>query len=537
MIDKVKRYIALNKMLTVNDKVVLGVSGGADSTALLEILYRLSKEYNLSLYVVHINHGIREEAGEDAQYVETLCRERNIPFYLFEEDIPLLATTYHLSEEEAGRKYRYECFAKIMRKVGAAKLAVAHHLDDQAETVLFHLVRGTDISGMAGMRPVSLLTVSDIAPKEKETGVVDGEGTHDFINSNAKIIRPLLDVRRCEIEKFLKDNNIAWQEDVTNKDDNYARNRIRNRVMAELSEVNEGAAVHIAEFAGLSAKYDEYIKKQALLYIEREVEFFGAKNDRYDISDVWQKEDFFPGGDRIRLKNGICRIRIKRNHLLKEDGVIISRVLYELLTMIAGAKKDVGREHVNVLCDMLEKQSGKEAALPYGVSAFLSYEWLIMEKINASPKAGIEQETLRCKVVMADIEADGTCEINIYGDESGGPTVILSVVNKEDDKKSIIDDEEILQKNYTKYFDCDTIGDTLYIRYPEQGDYLLCDNEGHSKKLSKLFKDMKIPKDERMCQPVLAAGKEILWVLGERRCEAHKVTVDTRRILKVEYII
>lgn len=155
MEKKVRAYIKQHNMLELNDRVVMGVSGGADSVCLLCLFASLQKEYDLQLYVVHINHGIRkEEATNDANYVKKLCQSFGLPFFLFEENIPLLAKQQKKSEEEMGREYRYQCFRQVLEEVKANKIAVAHHMGDQAETVLFHLVRGSDIAGMAGIKPV-----------------------------------------------------------------------------------------------------------------------------------------------------------------------------------------------------------------------------------------------------------------------------------------------------------------------------------------------------------------------------------------------
>lgn len=506
MIEKVREYIKENHMLECGDKLVLGVSGGADSTALLEAMCRLSEEYDLSIYVVHINHGIRREAGEDAEYVRSLCEKHEAPFFLFEEDVPALAKRERLTEEEAGRKFRYECFRKIMIEKGADKLAVAHHMGDQAETVLFHLIRGTDISGMTGMQPVSPLAL----PYMDTDGLL--------------IIRPLLCVRRDEITAWLEKNDIAWQEDVTNNDDSYARNRIRNRVMSDLAEVNEKAAVHIAEFAELSAEYDGYIRKQAVAFIEKEAVDLQGR----------QLKDY--------VKVNCSGVKIRREQLLSEDKVIVRRVLYELLTIVCGARKDITRRHVEALNLLLETQSGKEVHLPYNVKGMISYEWLIIRKEEDSNVGNVGIDRIATDpadeicVSLEDIEASGSYEVKLTEEKkmlfSISDISSLSV----DDKNTLFGGSENLQKNYTKYFDCDTIEDTLYIRYSKSEDYMVCDSYGHTKKLSKLFKDIKLPREERKTQVVLAAGHEILWVPGIRRCEAHYISSDTRRILKVEYV-
>lgn len=496
MFEEVKRYIKDNEMLRLDDKIVVGVSGGADSTALLEVLYLLREEYRLSLYVVHINHGIRAEAAEDARFVEKLCKDRDILFYLFKENIPQLAKTLHLSEEEAGRKYRYQCFGEVMREVGSCKLAVAHHMDDQAETVLFHMVRGTDLSGMSGMLPVS-----PMAPFT------------DNVMKDAYIIRPFLKVRRSQITGWLSQKGMSWKEDVTNGDDNYARNRIRNKVINELNEVNEGASLHIAEFAALCAEYDDYIGRQAEAFIKRYAVTESLSDD--------EKED------------SLRSIKIRRKPLLEEDKVISYRAIYEMLIRVCGAKKDITREHINAIYDLIKKQSGKELSLPYGTKAEISYDHLILKKACEEQVKNNTEYTIS----VDELNVGEEYQIIISPDKK----LVYSLLRYEDDSvnndNAIKTSMENFQKNYTKYFDCDTIKDTLHIRYPRQEDYFIYDIDGHRKSLSKLMKDMRIPKNERMCQPVLASGDEILWVIGKRRCEDHRLKESTRRVLKVEYML
>ena len=513
MIEKIRRYIKENEMLKQGDRVVLGVSGGADSTDLLEVFCVLRKEYELSLFVVHINHGIRQEASDDAKYVEELCIKHNVPFFLFEEDIPKMAADKRLSFEEAGRLYRYECFYKVMAESGATKLAVAHHMDDQAETVLFHLVRGTDIAGMTGMSPVSVLSIGNALCDNK---------------NEMYIIRPLLCLRRKEITDYLLENGISWQEDATNSDDTYARNRLRNKVLPELNMINDRAVSHIADFSYLAAEYDEYIKKQALSFIAGETEGY----------------------------------RVQREHLRNEDKVIIKRVLYELLTGIAGARKDITGEHIEALCGLIGLQSGRSIDLPYGVTAYNSYEWLVFEKKTQSLKnadgsndSGMPLDNtggscdngmpldnsggssdngmlLELEISIESIKREGMIEIMLSEKEK----LIMRIIAVSSAQANEKDNSEKFEKNYTKYFDCDTIGDTLYIRNHKTDDYMIYDVSGHRKKLSKLFKDIKLPAKARKTQLLLADGSEILWVIGQRRCETHLITDATERILEVEYI-
>lgn len=175
-LDKVSTYIEKYHMLSAGDTVAAGVSGGADSVCLLFVLSALQKKIPFRLMVVHVNHKIRNEAGEDAAYVQKLCESLQVPFFLYEKDVEQIARREGISTEEAGRNIRYEAFREVLTKCASAeskapeaevmetgtlsrnvgghlKIAVAHHKNDRAETVLFHLFRGTGPVGLEGIRP------------------------------------------------------------------------------------------------------------------------------------------------------------------------------------------------------------------------------------------------------------------------------------------------------------------------------------------------------------------------------------------------
>ena len=187
-------------MAEAGDCIVAGVSGGADSVCMLHLLVRLQREIPFRLAVVHVNHGLRAEAGEDAVFVEKLCGDLRIPFYLREVDMAGYAAAHRLSGEEAGRLLRYRAFQEVLEEIKSGdrgRIAVAHNADDRAETMLFHMFRGSGLKGLSSIRPV-----------------------------RESIIRPLLCVSREQIEAYLREERLDWREDATNGEDVYARNKI-----------------------------------------------------------------------------------------------------------------------------------------------------------------------------------------------------------------------------------------------------------------------------------------------------------------------
>lgn len=218
-----------HRMLKAHDRVVVGVSGGADSVCLFLLLSEYAKRVPLSLAAVHVNHGIRREAGEDARFVEELCREKGVPFFLEERNVREFALRHGYSEEDAGRRVRYDAFFRTAERLGGARIAVAHNSNDNAETMLFHLFRGSGLRGLGGIAPV-----------------------------RGDIIRPILCLERQEVEAYLRSVSAGWCLDLTNQGDDYRRNRIRHHILPYAEEaVTAGAVGHMGRTAELLRETEE----------------------------------------------------------------------------------------------------------------------------------------------------------------------------------------------------------------------------------------------------------------------------------------
>ncbi len=485
MLQKVKQYIESFHMIEKKDKIVVGVSGGADSVALLMVLQELIREWELQLYVVHVNHGIRIEASEDAEYVKMLCEKLEVPFYLYEVDIRSMAREQGKSEEEMGRLYRYQCFEQVMSRVGADKVAVAHHMDDQAETLLFHLARGSRLAGAQGMHPIT-------------------EG---------RIIRPLLSCRKSELVDWLRERQVQWKEDVTNVDNKYARNCIRNHVLPVLEQVNAQAVSHMAEFAEEMTALQAYFQQAVDNYVREYVglEYFDSCED-------------------------LCNCWCEREHLLQQERVLAKAVIYEMITKISGRKKDIGNVHVVAVYDLLQKQSGRKLSLPYGVKAEISYEKLIirksLEEVELNMKRLHEHEV---SFLPSDFLETSEWQIDLYEKGNLRVNVFRRKHYTEQEWEQLVTQARNSKNDYTKYFECDTIKGALCVRVSRLEDSLVITESGKRKKLSRYFIDAKIPVEQRKGIFVLANGRDILWILGGRRCEAYKVTTQSNIIMKVTY--
>ena len=467
-------------MIEPGDIIIAGVSGGADSVCLLFMLLEIRKKIDFALSVVHVNHGIRKDAGEDAEYVRELCAEHNIPFYLREADAKAYAAENGLSEEEAGREIRYASFEEALRKEcfpdcekesmeGAdllpakAKIAVAHNDNDRAETILFNLFRGTGLKGLAGIRPV-----------------------------NGRIIRPILCLKREEIEAWLFERRITYCTDCTNEQDVYTRNRIRHHILpfAE-GEVCKGAAEHISKTGEYLLETADFIERQTMLARERCCK---------KLSD--------------------CEIKINISLLRQEDEYLQRQVLLSALEQISPGRKDITSVHISAMEELLDKDGSKEIHLPYGIKVCKVYDTVTLKK-----KAHEKDDDKR------NYPTDELQEKCLFGESGkmnvpGLGTVEFTVFSYEKSKN-------IPRKTYTKWFDYDKINQSVLFRKRESGDYLMINNGMNKKSLQDYLVNEKIPKAERDGMYLLADASHIVWVPGYRISEYYKVTENTCRVLQV----
>ena len=324
MLKTVQKFIDKHNMIQKGDRIVVGVSGGADSVCLFHVLLGLTPEYDLTLFVVHVNHGIRgTEAEEDEAYVKELCLAHNISCDLIKADVKALAVREGLTEEEAGRKVRYKAFYDCFHKNKCNKIAIAHNRNDNAETILFHLFRGSGIKGLTGI------------PAVRE-----------------EIIRPLLDTGREEIEGFLGENGISYQTDKTNLTQDYSRNKIRHQIISfAQEEINKRAIEHIV---GASKKLSEID-----CYLEKNI------SSAYDTAVTYLEY------------NNAYEINIEK--LRQEDPVIQKGIIRKSLMGLSNWLKDVEALHIELILELAEKQVGKVINLPYGILAARDYHTITLK--------------------------------------------------------------------------------------------------------------------------------------------------------------
>lgn len=319
MEKKVFEFIKNYSMIDNDDLVVAGVSGGADSMCLLDLLIKYRKKKNYEIAAVHVNHMIRgAEAERDEEFVKKYCIEMGVEIMTFHVDVLQMAEKLHLSSEEAGRKARYDSFNEVCQKLSGGRrcrIAVAHHANDQAETVLFNVMRGSGIKGAAGIKPVS-----------------------------KNIIRPLLGVTRRQIEEYLGVQGIAYVTDSTNLLCDYSRNKLRNVVIPYIEEnINSNAVENIGLFAGIADSAWNYLEKTAA------AEYSSVINEY---------------GNVIMLDEAITKL----------DDIIGKLVIMRMFERMTGTLKDMGYIHVNMVIGAFAEKTGTIISLPYGLRVSRGYK-------------------------------------------------------------------------------------------------------------------------------------------------------------------
>ena len=394
-------------MLPSDGKVVVGVSGGADSVCLLfllcEIISGNEKYSSLKLEVVHVNHMIRESAGDDAEFVKDLCKkfeeryDLKIGYHLAEVNVEALSKKLGLSCEEAGRIVRYDAMRKVLSS-DKGVIAVAHHADDRADTMLLNLFRGSGLKGLGGIRPVS-----------------------------GEIIRPLLGVTKNEIVEFLAEEDIPFVTDETNLTDEYTRNKIRHNIIEYANKnISSSIVKNMNSAANLLTRAEDFIEECTL-----------------------------KAAIRCTVIKETGKVVLNLDVLKAEHDYIIDRVLYEALGYVAGKKKDISKVHIDTIRKLFNTGGTKEIDLPYAVSVKKEYSTLhFLKKDCTDNKESIKKElnfenALSMRVLedfsLSDIPKDAYTKWFDYDKISSVATLRTYkegdylTINKEMQKKSLKD--------------------------------------------------------------------------------------------------
>jgi len=467
---KIRDFIESKGLVVPGESVLVAVSGGADSVALLHVMKELHEHMGFGIEAAHLNHGIRKEAADaDALFVKELCKKLDIVCHVEKRDATLLAKGAKLSVEEAARELRYKFLEEVSTARGHGKIALGHTMNDQAETVLMRLIRGSGLLGVSGMKPISRV-----------------------------FIRPFLRTKRAEIEEFLSARGIAHREDASNADTTFMRNRVRIELVELLKkEYNAGIVEVLGSHAVLLGQAEDFLA--------------GIASEAYE--DCLRSET---------LEN----IELELTTLVSYHVCVQSYVFREAYRRLRGSLKDLGFVHIasleNLACS---GQSGDSIDIPSGVSAWREGQslWLGKTATLRSPGAGgpifsVNLEPGR-EVRLAEPELKITSRILLGGSPES------TAINVEDIRKA---------GPGTAFFDLGGIEPPFVLRNLKNGDRMVPFGMNVPKKVQDLLVDMKVPRSTRKNVTALCDNKQIIWLLGIRRSNAAPVTNRTRQILSVE---
>jgi tRNA(Ile)-lysidine synthase len=476
---RVKDFISKYKMVVDHDKIIIGVSGGADSVCLLFVLKNLSKEKNFSFEVVHVNHGLRGEAAKaDEEFVVEYCDKLGVSCHTYHPNIKEYAIAKKLSIEEAGRVLRRQIFEEAMKGTKSNKVALAHHQNDNAETLLMNLARGSGIRGISGMKPV-----------------------------NEQYIRPLLCLTRDEIVGFLKEKEIPFCIDETNENNNYTRNRIRNIIMPSLEKVNPKTVIHMNETMNHLREIEEFVDEKVEEVFAKLV--LGDESSSYIIDEKCTK------AQPVMIQKAVAKRAIEN---------------------LSGGKKNISRIHVEQTLELFNKQVGKKICLPYGLVGVRGKGSILIAQKGSD---GNYDSSLSLNKKAKEKEDENKNENKKVAVEIPGITEIESRNIKLESRWILEEENDFYQpkpSDYTKAIDYDIIKDGLFLRTREPGDWITVDKKGSRQKLKSYFINEKIPRHKRDNILILADGKEVVWVLGYRMNMKYHINSNTKRILEIKLV-
>lgn len=449
MKDKFLNNIKNYNLIIKGDSILVGYSGGMDSSFLLSLLMEIKEEYELQISAAHLNHLVRgDEALRDENFCKDQCKSYGIPFYSERKDMDGLAEELGISKEAAGRKLRRDFFNRICKENNIKKIALAHNYDDQVETLLMRIFRGTGIDGLAGI---------------------------SYKNEN--YIRPILNIRRSEIEKYILENDIPYVEDSTNKESEYHRNKIRNDLLPLLEreynpKISE-AIFNLSEIAKIEVDALENLT-----------------NDKFEKV--------------VKIEKGKGILDIEKFHSL--DSGVRNRIIRKIFEDLTGNLMDLSLENVNEVLNLSCGETGKFIDNINGLKIRNSYGKLIFEK--------------EVKNVTSNLYIELKMGNNIIHED-----LVLKVL--ESTEPSFSENEITIPK--------EVITDKLIIRNRKNGDRIRPIGLNGTKKLKDIFIDEKIDRELRDNYLIISDVEKIFWVKDLVKSELTQLESINNKYIKLKF--
>ncbi len=446
-------------MFAPGDYVGVAVSGGPDSLFLLHALRQLAPRWNLRLAVVHVDHQLRPSSGADAQFVESLAASLGVPFLLDRVEI----STPEGGIEQAARNARRDFFHRLLKQGAVNKVATGHTLSDQAETVLLRLLRGAGATGLAGILP----------------------------HTQEGIVRPLLQIHRGEVERWLREHGFEWRTDETNASREFLRNRVRLDLLPVLrSDFNPNADILLAQTADLS----------------REEECYWQTVVEHAASETFQQ---LPGPALIA----------SASHLRAQPKALARRLVRHAAATVRGDLRQLDFEHIEAILKLAETAEGHGRVILPGVDVMRSFDWIRFIQ------PGADHLDSRVQIVPLQVPGDTILP--------GGRALIrtrISLAPESGYNKVQVDSE------HWDRVDWATVNEPLELRFWLPGDHYQPSGRKSAEKIKQLFQDAKVPLWERRFWPIVESSQGIVWTRRFGPSSRHSETSATRQVLEIREI-
>jgi len=483
VLKDVARTLKLHRLIQEGDTVVVGVSGGPDSLCLLHILTQLRTEHNLTIHVGHLHHGIRGgEADADADFVAELAQSWGLSVTVERCDVPALATRQKQAIEEAARQARYAFLGRLALRTGASAIAVGHNADDQTETVLMHWLRGAGLAGLRGMLPATRLAGLRICQPDEDP----------FSATNIKIIRPLLEIPRCDIEVYCAEHGLQPRFDRSNLDTTYLRNRLRHELIPLLETYNPNFRAITRRSAHIIA--DDYALLKSL------------------SAAAWAKVVTGESGQAITFDlHAWCELAVS----LKRS------VVREAIHRLRHSLRNINWIHVeNAIVALRDRPVGTRVTLPRGLMLTISYDHFLVadidyvEYVPEYPQLVEDVRPVAVPGITPLLSSEWQLEAHIVPREAFGAKHLGN------------------PNPWQAFLDYDLTGKTLVLRCRQPGDHFQpLGLGGHQQKVRDFMINAKIPQPLRDRLPLLVSPENIIWIPGWRIDMRASITDSTQHIL------
>ena len=495
--SKVLDFIQRCRLIPRKELVVVGVSGGADSVCLLHVLAKWRKRLGIKLHIAHLNHQLRgTESEADAEYVSNQAGSLGIPSTIDRQDVAAYRIERNCSIEEAARELRYAFLARVARKVGARRIAIGHTRDDQVETILMHILRGTGITGLCGLAPCS--------PMMYDSQGISSPASPSSLpakRSNLLVIRPLLDITRAETASYCQEHQLESRIDSSNLSPSFFRNRLRLHLLPLLRQYNPSIDQALLRLADIAKEDNAFIEQQA--------------------AGLWDEVARQENNTIYLDKKQVAGLPISlQRHLLRAA-----------VTRLAGDIRDIEASHIEAARSLLNKPASKRIPLPHGLICQGGYNELVI----ASPAK--QSQLPPCPFPPLP----GKFPLKVPGKTIfPGWKVIASIVRERAASPSSPGapgtSKKTGQGNLVAHFDFHKTGTALFVRQRRPGDRFQPLGMSMPKKLYEFMVDAKIPRSWRNHIPIVCSPRQIIWVVGWRIDDRVKVTEASKEILRLEFI-